>query len=336
VQTTDKHHRARASSLHSPGAAGLQGNGSTLTVETGAMGTATLTDGVTLAPAANATILGVDLGGTHVRVGRVRGGHVEHSAAASISSHERAEVVSAEIFRTIDDVFDEEVAGIGCGVPSIVDLERGIVYQVENIPSWNEVPLKDELEQRYGVPVYVNNDANAFAVGELYFGAGRGHRHMVGLTLGTGLGAGVIIDGRLYSGANCAAGELGSLPYREHTLEHYCSGAIFKHLGLRGEEVFSRARAGDAQARELYVEFGRDLGYAVLVILHAYDPELIVLGGSISAALPYFERSMHERLHSYSWPHVVERLRIAPSEVESTAILGAAALYLDAIKGDSR
>jgi glucokinase len=276
-------------------------------------------------------ILGVDLGGTHVRVGKVRAGEVERSTAANISGHARAEVVLGEIYRNIDAVFDEEVTGIGCGVPSIVDLERGVVHAVENIPSWQEVPLKALLEERYGVPAYVNNDANAFAVGELYFGAGRGCRHLVGLTLGTGLGAGVIIDGRLYSGVNCAAGELGSIPHRDGTLEQYCAGAFFQRAaGERGEEVFRRAQAGDAAARALFAEFGRDLGHAVLLVVHAYDPEMVVLGGSISAALPYFETTLRERLASYPWPHVIERLRIVRSDLANAAILGAAALYLDA------
>lgn len=281
-----------------------------------------------------AAILGVDLGGTQVRAGKVRAGVVERSGASPISGQGSAEVVADEVYRAIDDVFDGEVTGIGCGVPSVVDLERGVVYGVENIPSWQAVPLRDQLERRYGVPVHVNNDANAFAVGELYFGAGRGFRHLVGLTLGTGLGAGVVVDGRLYSGANCGAGELGAMPYRDHTIEHYCSGAFFQRVaGIRGEEAFRRAEAGDAAAIDLFEQFGRELGHAVLMAIYAYDPELIVLGGSISAALRYFERPMRERLREYAWPHVVERLRIAASTLESSAILGAAALWLDATHG---
>jgi glucokinase len=279
-------------------------------------------------------ILGVDLGGTQVRVGKVRAGVVERRAASPISSRGSAEVVAGELYRAIDDLFDAEVTGIGCGVPSVVDLERGVVYGVENIPSWQAVPLREQLERRYGVPAHVNNDANAFAVGELYFGAGRGFRHLVGLTLGTGLGAGVIIDGRLYCGANCGAGELGAMPYRDHTIEHYCSGAFFQRVaGIRGEEAFRRAEAGDAAAIELFEQLGHELGHAVMVALYAYDPELIVLGGSISVALRFFERPMRERLREYPWPHVVERLHIAASAVEDAAILGAAALWIDATNG---
>jgi glucokinase len=197
-----------------------------------------------------AAILGVDLGGSGVRVGKVQAGEVQRFMAAPISGRARAEVVSGEIYRAIDGVFDGDVKGIGCGVPSVVDVERGIVYSVENIPAWQEVPLKDDLERRYGVPAYVNNDANAFAVGELHFGQGRGRRHLVGLTLGSGLGAGVVIDGRLYIGANCGAGELGAIPFRELTVEQYCAAPFFqREAGASGEEVHRRALAGDAAAR---------------------------------------------------------------------------------------
>ena len=275
-------------------------------------------------------IVGVDLGGTQVRAGKVRAGALVRHEARRISSGERQEVVLAEIFQVIDQVFDDEVAGIGCGVPSIVDVELGIVYTVVNIPSWREVRLKEELERRYGVPAQINNDANAFAVGELIFGKGRGRRNLVGMTLGTGLGTGVIINGCLYSGANGGAGEIGLLPYREHTIEQYCGGGFFQRAGAGGEEVFRRAREGDPESLRLYHEFGFELGYAVLVALYAYDPELILLGGSISRAFPLFEGGMRERLDTYAYPHSLKRLEIAQSEIEHVAILGAAALYLDA------
>jgi glucokinase len=278
-------------------------------------------------------ILGIDLGGTQVRAGKVRDGELERWEARRISGREQAEVVLGEVFQTIDRVLDADVIGIGCGVPSMVDVERGIVYNVENIPSWREVPLKDELESRYGLPAYINNDANAFAVGELHFGKGRGHRNLVGLTLGTGLGAGVIVAGRLYCGANCGAGEIGAIPYREHTIEHYCSGAFFqREAGVSGKVLSHRADEGDEEALRLFEAFGFELGYAVMVVLYAYDPELIVLGGSISQSLPLFEKGMRERLKEYGFQHALERVRIEASEVEHVAILGAAALYLDALR----
>lgn len=276
-------------------------------------------------------IVGIDLGGTNVRAGRVRDGAIEEIAAQRISAQAPEEHVLQEIFEAVDRVCDDSVAGIGCGVPSLVDVDRGIVYTVDNIPSWREVPLRERLQERYGVDAFINNDANAFAVGELHFGKAQGCRDIVGLTLGTGLGAGVIIDGRLHSGRNCGAGEIGAIPHREHNLEHYCSGQFFqREAGEPGDLIFEGAERGQQEALRLFHGFGRELGHAIQIVLYAYDPELIVLGGSISKAYRLFAEGMRERLRDFAYQHALERLTITVSEIENVAVLGAAALYLDA------
>jgi glucokinase len=278
-------------------------------------------------------LVGVDLGGTNVRVGRVMDGQVGKRAARRISGQSSEGVVLHELFDTIDEVMDADVGGIGIGVPSVVDVKRGIVYAVENIPAWREVHLKEQLETRYGCPAHVNNDANAFALGELHFGKGRGFRDLVGVTIGTGLGSGIIIDGRLYSGPNCGAGEIGAIPYRDSTLEQYAAGPFFvREAGVGGEVVFQRAQGGDPEALRLFHAFGLEVGHAVLTILYAYDPELIVLGGSIAGALPFFESGVREKLKSFAYQHVLEKLVITRSETEDVAILGAAALCIDAAR----
>ena len=284
---------------------------------------------------ASGTIVGIDLGGTNVRAGRVRGTLVEELAARRISAQATEDQVLREIFETVDQVYDDSVVGIGCGVPSLVDVDRGIVYSVENIPAWREVPLKDRLEERYGADAFINNDANAFAVGELHFGKARGHRDVVALTIGTGLGAGIVIDGRLYSGSNCGAGEIGAMPHRGHKIETYCSGEFFqREAGEPGHRTFERAQHGDEEALRLFHRFGIELGHAILVLLYAYDPELIVLGGSISKAYRLFAEGMRERLKDYAYQHALEQLTITVSETENVAVLGAAALYLDARSQD--
>lgn len=281
-------------------------------------------------------LVGVDLGGTNVRVGKVAGDTVAARATRRISGKAAGGVVLDEILGTIDRVIDDEVAGIGIGVPSVVDVEHGIVYAVENIPAWREVRLKEILERRYGRPAHVNNDANAFALGELYFGKGRGHRNLVGVTIGTGLGAGVIIDGRLYAGVNCGAGEIGSIPYRDRTVEAYAAGQFFaREAGVDGGAAFARAEKGDPAALELFRAFGREVGHAMLTILYAYDPEIVVLGGSIARAFPFFEGGMRERLREFAYQHALAKLVIACSENEDVAILGAAALALDAAARES-
>ncbi len=276
-------------------------------------------------------LVGVDLGGTNVRAGRVSGGEVTGRALHRVSGKAAEEVVLGEIFATIDEVMSAEVAGIGIGVPSVVDVDRGVVYAVENIPAWREVHLKDALESRYRCPAHVNNDANAFALGELHFGKGRGVRNMVGVTLGTGLGAGIIIEGRLYSGPNCGAGEIGSIPYRDSTIERWAAGPFFeREAGVGGEVVFERAQRSDPEALKLFESFGFELGHAVLTILYAYDPELIVFGGSIARAFAFFEGGMRQKLKEFAYQHVLEKVVITPSETEDVAILGAAALCIDA------
>ena len=273
-------------------------------------------------------ILGIDLGGTNIRVGKVCEGSVECHHARRIPSDAQEEQVLEAIFRAIETTMDDEITAIGCGVPSVVDIETGIVHAVENIPSWREVPLKDKLEKRFGLPVRVNNDANLFALGELHFGRGRGVRNMVGMTLGTGLGTGVIIDGRLYCGANCGAGEIGSIPYREGALENYCSGEFFeREAGAMGEVIFERARQGDAKALQLFAAYGYELGQAVMTVLYAYDPELVVFGGSVSQGFSFFEGGLRERLRDFEYQHSLERTSFVQGQIEHPALLGAAALF---------
>jgi glucokinase len=242
------------------------------------------------------------------------------------------DVVLGEVFSAMDAVLDGGVSGIGFCVPSVVDVETGVVHSVTNIPSWREVPLKQKLERRYGVRSFINNDANAFAVGELHFGKGRGYRNLVGIVVGTGLGAGVVIDGRLYSGTNCGAGEIGNIPYRGSTIESWCSGTYLRQAGgMDGETVYDRARAGDPFAQELLVNVGTALGDAILIVLYSYDPEIVILGGSVSRAYPLFEQAMRERLQTYAFPHALRRLQIVCTETSDVALLGAAAIYLDGL-----
>jgi glucokinase len=281
-------------------------------------------------------VIGVDLGGTNVRAAAVRGSEIVRHHARAISSRAPETVVLQEIFEAIDRVHSPEVRGIGCGVPSLVDVEHGIVHKVENIPSWREVPLKTLLQQRYAVPAFVNNDANCFALGELRFGKGVRYRNLVALAIGTGLGAGLILDGRLYSGANCGAGEVGSMPFRDRTLEYYCSGQrLVREHGVAGELLCQRAEEGDAAALAAFEALGTDLGDAVIMLLCAYDPEIIVFGGSVSAALPFFLPALLRQLSRFPQPHVVERLVITRSERPEIALLGAAALCLERLTAQS-
>jgi len=274
-------------------------------------------------------VIGVDLGGTKVQAGRVVNSKIEEKYQTSVSANAQdEEIIVKEMFETIEKVITKDVIAIGIGVPSLVDTEKGIVYNVENIPSWKEVHLKEKTEERFGIPVFINNDANCFALGEYYYGKGRGVKHMVGLTIGTGLGSGIIINRKLYEGANCGAGEIGTVPYKDSNIEDYTSGQFFKiKYGKDGKEIYEETLKGDKTALKAFEELGKNLGVAIKIILSLYDPEAIILGGSISSAFNFFKVSMFKELEDFLFPFVIKKLKLEVSENKENPILGAAALY---------
>lgn len=239
-------------------------------------------------------VLGVDLGGTNLCIGLVKDNAViSDISVPSFAGDATLDQTLEYLAGQISEVFTSEVKKIGIGVPSVVDVEKGIVYEAANIPSWKEVHLKDFLENRFGVPVNINNDANCYAMGAY----GRlsevsSPDVLVTVTLGTGLGIGVVDHGRLFCGHNCGVGELGYIGYKDGCLEEYCSRQFFDRHGVQCHDAASAAMNGDADAIGLFNEFGKNLGYAVCLLMYAYDPSHIVFGGGIANALPLFRSSM--------------------------------------------
>ena len=226
--------------------------------------------------------IAIDLGGTNMRVGLTDGATVVDTVIEPCPAQEPEEVVLAQLKRQISQLMRPEVTGIGVGVPSVVDCQQGIVYNVANIPSWQEVHLKESLESDFSVPVAVNNDANCFALGAWRYGEGKGTQNMVGLTIGTGIGAGIIIDGKLYNGVNTGAGEIGSLPYLDADYEIYCRSRFFSKLhGDTGANFAKLALAGDKEALAVWQEFGTHVGNLMKAVLFTYAPEAIIIGGGI-------------------------------------------------------
>ena len=271
--------------------------------------------------------IAIDLGGTNMRVGLTDGAKLVDSVIKPCPAKEPEDVVTNQLKRQIAQLMNDKVTGIGVGVPSVVDYKQGIVYNVANIPAWKEVRLKEILEKEFGVPVAVNNDANCFALGAWRYGEGKGTQDMVGLTMGTGIGAGIIIGGRLYNGVNTGAGEIGSLPFKDADYEFYCSSRFFSKLhGDTGANFGKRALAGDTEAKAVWNEFGQNVGKLIKAVLFTYAPEAIIIGGGIASAFQLFESAMHEELKSFPYPENVAATRIAPSVLPNAAMLGAAAL----------
>jgi glucokinase len=278
------------------------------------------------------SIIGVDLGGTNVRAGLVEGGRLAGVETAAVHGDGSEGQVLEDIYGVIGPLVGTGVEGIGVGVPSVVDLKEGIIYDVQNIPSWKKVPLKALLEERYRLPSYVNNDANCFAAGEKHFGKGKPYDNFVGLILGTGLGAGIIANGRLFSGTNCGAGEFGMLPYKDRNFEYYACGQFFTNVhGMSGKALAEKARKGDAAALAVFDEFGDHLGQAMKAVLYAADPEVVILGGSVSRSYAFFQEAMWKAMQDFAYSITIRKIKIEVSETENIALLGAAALYLDAL-----
>jgi len=273
--------------------------------------------------------LGIDLGGTTINMGLVDKGILTESLTGP--SFEK----NASLAQTVDHLesfiskfFRPGVEGIGIGVPSVVDIEKGIVYDTANIPSWKEVHLKERLEGTFNVPVSVNNDANCFALGAAdVCGYTRPDKILVGVTLGTGVGIGIVNGGRLINGANAGAGELSWLPYKNGTLEQWTSKQFFAERGESPRDLCTRASAGDTHALAVMAEFGTHLAVLANLVVSAYDPDIIVFGGGIANCHPFFDSSMKAAMRAvFPFPKSLEKLRIEYLPQSEVAVKGAAML----------
>ncbi|MBD1396661.1 ROK family protein [Pontibacter sp. JH31] len=276
----------------------------------------------------NSKVLGIDIGATKMHAGVVQNGSILQEVKFHTSAQASQAQIVAELIQGIAPLVDAEVTGIGIGVPGLVDEAKGMVCDVQNIPAWKEVHLKQHLEEHFGIPVYLSNDANSFAAGEKIYGQGKAFRNLVGITLGSGLGAGIIIDHKLYSGTLSSAGELGGVPYLDKTIEDYCSGKFFvAEYGMAGDELYTLAQQGHAPALEAYKVYGQHLGSAIKVVLYLLSPQAIFLGGSISKCYPLFKETMQQSLADFPFKAVASQLHIGVSELDNAAVLGAAALF---------
>ena len=277
-------------------------------------------------------VLGIDIGGTNIRAGIINNFKIEGLASKQINNKGSVDEVFNDLIKVVNEVINDQVTAIGVGVPSVVDSHLGIVYDVQNIPSWKEVAIAERLNKLYRIPVLVNNDANCFALGEYHFGKGKGSKSMIGVTIGTGLGSGIIINGKLYCGPNCGAGEFGMIGYLDKVVEYYASGQYFTNVyNVDGKEVFERAKRSDVNALKMFDELGFHLGNAFKNILYAIDPEMIVIGGSLKNAWKFYSVSMMKQLNTFAFSRSMSNVQIHISELENCGVLGAAALHFNDI-----
>jgi len=275
----------------------------------------------------NNIVLGLDIGGTKISAGLNNEGVVYDRKKIDTPFNSSKEDILKVIADLISSYLPHGFKAIGIGIPGLVDPHQGIVYNLANIPSFQKVHLKEYLEEIFNVPVFINNDANCFTLGEYKFGPAKNHQHVVGISLGTGVGTGIIANSALYAGYICGAGEWGGVPYLDKTFEDYCSSKFFKTPEGKTAKCFAKAaRKNDQEALLKFEKYGEHIGMLIQRVLFTFAPESIVLGGSISKAYPLFRESMLATVNSFPYKAISEPLKIYVSELEDVAILGAIAL----------
>ncbi len=292
-------------------------------------------------------MIGVDVGGTKILAGLVaRDGAIRESRERETPKASEAEVVEA-LDAAVAELLDERVAAIGYGIPSNLDRRTKIALQATNLPL-TELDLAAHARERFGLPVGVENDANAAALAEWRLGAGRRTSNLVMITLGTGVGGGLVLDGRLYRGW----AELGHVVVRAggHPCQGNCHGR--GHLEVMasgtaadraarelygpdadGQVLIERARSGDEPARAALAEIGELLGAAIGSFVNEFDPELVVVGGGFGRAAGelVLEPALHAARREALAP-ADETLRIVPAELGADAgLVGAALVAFDAL-----
>ena len=323
-------------------------------------------------------LVGVDIGGTNIVVGTVAedGSAVHGVRSAPTLPAEGPQAVLGRIARLVQASIAEtektagvprdKVVGVGIGSPGPLDRERGLVLLTPNL-GWRDLPLRDLVSEAVGLPASLDNDANCAVYGEWWVGAARGAKYVVGLTIGTGIGGGIVLDGRIYHGASDVAGEVGHTTIDSTgrlckcgnygCLEAYASGPAIAARAVEGivagvetrlpalaggdlakvtaETVYEAARAGDEYALELVKDTAKFLGAGVGNLVNIFNPEIVVIVGGVTMAGDQLFVPLRSEVKRRAFKPAVDRCRIVPGELPGTAgVVGAVATFKSQVWGD--
>src|SRR3990172_5882773 len=317
-------------------------------------------------------VIGIDLGGSAIRLSTVTStGKIRYSKRVDISERREKKYIIASIITDIKELIALEksrgikVISIGIGSPGIIDLNRGVVITSPNFKDWKEVRLRTILQKALYLPVVLDNDANAAAYGEKWKGAGRKVDSLVCLTLGTGIGGGIILNGEVWHGADGMAGEIGHMTVNpagprcncgnNGCLEAYSSAtgmvrsaaaslkcgkrSILKKLSngdnssITARMIYEAALKGDRLAIEILAEAGKYLGIAMASLINILNPEMIVLTGAVTGAWDLFMPAARQEVKKRAYNVLAERTQIVKGKLtDSAGIVGAAGLALKQIE----
>ncbi len=316
----------------------------------------------------NPVVIGIDLGGTKINTALVQGDGV--IVAQDYRPTRATEGLQPVIERVLDSarqvlaqagMTSAQVSGVGVGAPGPIDLETGVLLSPPNLPGWERVPLGQLVADDLGITTFLENDANAAAWGEHYFGAGRGVEHMIYVTVSTGIGGGLILDGRLYHGANGMAGEIGHIILEPDgplcgcgsrgCLETLASGTAIARAArecvargvptlmgdlaegvperITAQLVAEAARRGDKEAGEILTGAMEYLGIGMANLVNLFNPQLIVIGGGVANIGERLFRPVRQAIERNAFRMAAQVVRVVPAELgDDVGVLGAAAVAL--------
>lgn len=298
-------------------------------------------------------VVGVDVGGTNVKLGVVDAS-AKVVARSSFSTKEFIQTPSRliiaisravrELLRTAA-VLKKDVQGVGIGLPGLVDVERGVVRVLPNIPGWREVPLKKVLERKLNLPVQIENDVNMITLGEWKYGAGIGINNLICITLGTGVGAGLILNNDIYRGPGFAAGEIGHVPLNEDGPDCGCGGygcferyvgnkslqkwaaKIFSSKDITLEDVSRRAMEGRRKALQFWQDVGAKVGTGLIGPVNILNPERVIIGGGVSRSFEFIAPAIRKVISRRAMQTQADMVKVIRARLDDDAgLIGAKVL----------
>ena len=314
-------------------------------------------------PATPRLVLAADLGGTHLRVALVDDtGRILEQLKQETPKGDSAELIVDALASAAKKWQSDQLPVVAASlmVPGAVDCDMAVVVQAPNLPSLVNFRLKAALEDRLGWPVFLENDANAAAVGEMWLGAARGCRDVVSVTLGTGVGGGVILDGKLWRGAHGSAGEIGHTTVDPFSgvkckcgntgcLEMFASATAIVRMTREGlssfpystlnngeltaEKVYDAGRSGDELALAIFKRFGMYLGIGLANLINLIDPQVIVITGGVVNGWDLFAEEMYRQVTERAFRATAQQVKIARAECgDNAGLLGAARLAFTGLR----
>ncbi len=303
--------------------------------------------------------IGIDVGGTNLKFGVINStGKIVSRFRLDTKRYLRSKVKLIDaLSQSVLDVIAEkniktkDVLGIGVGLPGLINSKAGIVNLLPNIPGWKNVPFKTILQKKLKIPTFIENDVNLITLGEWKYGAGRGVKNLICMTLGTGVGAGLILNNEIYQGEGFVAGELGHMPINERgpdcpcggsgCLERYVgnkylmekAGKIFKNKNIRLEDVHDLASKGNIRAVQFWEETATHIGNGLVGVINLLNPRLVIIGGGVSNNYKYMSKTINKIVQKRAMKVQAKMVKVTRAKLgDDAGIIGAQVLVAKNIK----